>query len=282
MSEHARDGVVEITPRGLSRIGHRRYHVKSLATYLSQAFYLAKWSLRERTFGRMLGTLWLILEPILQSVVLFLILAFVFSIRGTDVSFLSIYLSITLWRPTLNLITMAPSLLTSRSTILQQTNFPIVLILLEVVCVETAIFAINFLIVLALLFWSGRTPALTWLLFPLILTVQLLLTMAVTIAVMGIGTLVRDTSALVSAAMSVIFYGSPILYGMERIPEPWRSVLYFINPLTHIIPAYRTIFIDNTVPSLTPIAIIGVISMLVIVLELRILETARHRFYQFL
>src|SRR3954469_5919601 len=107
MSDHSRDGIVEITPRGLSRTGHRRYRAKSLATYLSQAFHLAKWSLRERTFGRMLGTLWLILEPILQSIVLFLILAFVFSIRGTDVSFLSIYLSITLWRPTLNLITMA-------------------------------------------------------------------------------------------------------------------------------------------------------------------------------
>ena len=278
-----RDGYIEITPRGISRSTHYRlYQIKNVRTYLSQAVYLAKWSLTERTFGRTLGTLWLVLEPIFQSIVLFLILSFVFNIRGTDVSFLSIYLSIALWRPTLNLVTGASTLLTSRSTILQQTNFPVVLILLEAACVELAIFSINLLIALALVVGSGRIPTLLWLLFPLVLIVQILFTMAVTIAVMGVGTLVRDTSSLVATGMTVVFYGSPILYGMDRIPEPWRSLLFFINPLTHIIPAYRAIFIDNSMFPLWPIITIGALSIVAIILELRILETARHRFYQFL
>lgn len=276
-------GYIEITPRGLVRAKRNRFDfIRSLGTYLSQAVFLAKSTLAERTFGRSLGALWLILEPILQSVVLFLILSFVFSIRGTDVSFLSIYLSIALWRPTLNLISIAPTLLTSRATILQQTNFPVVLILLESVCVELAIFAINLIIVLALLLWSGWLPSLPWLLFPFVFVVQVLFTLAVVMAVMGIGTLVRDISAVVANATTVLFYASPILYGMEQIPEPWRSVLYVVNPLTHIIPAYRAIFIEGTVPALWPLLIVGAVSVAVVVLELRVLETARHRFYQFL
>jgi ABC-type polysaccharide/polyol phosphate export permease len=82
--------------------------------------------------------------------------------------------------------------------------------------------------------------------------------------------------------MTIVFYASPIVYSMERIPEPWRSILYAVNPLTHIIPAYRMIFIDGVVPPLMPLLIVAAVAALVVALEIRVLETARHRFYQFL
>jgi lipopolysaccharide transport system permease protein len=277
------DGYIEITPGRFSRTRHKPFELLlNLGTYVRQAAFLARATLAERTFGRSLGALWLVLDPVLQSAVLFFILSFVFSIRGSDVSFLSIYLSVVFWRPTLNLISMAPTLLTSRATILQQTNFPIVLILLETIFVELVMFAINLSIVVALLFWSGRPPGVAWLLLPIPFAVQLIFTLAVMIGVTGIGTLIRDVSALVAAAMTVVFYASPILYNMDRIPEPWRTLLYAVNPLTHIIPTYRTILIDNAVPVLWPLLIVAVVSAAVVALELRVLETARHRFYQFL
>jgi ABC-type polysaccharide/polyol phosphate export permease len=274
---------IDITPDGLKRVGRSPFEeLRKLKTYLLQAAHLTRWSLSERTFGRVLGAVWIVLDPILQAFVLFMILSVVFNIRGSDVSFLAIFMTVTLWRPTLNLISIGPALLVGRAALLQQTNFPIILILFETLGVELAILGLNVGIVGFLLVMAGKTPTLLWLLFPFVFIVQLLFTVALMMALMGIGTFVRDTAAIVAVFMNIVFYASPIVYGMERIAEPWRSILYVINPLTHIFPAYRAIFIDFTMPHLLPLVLIGVLSVIAILLQLRVLETLRHRFYQYL
>lgn len=274
---------LDITPEGLKRVGHRPFaDLHKVRVYAAQAAHLTRWSLSERTFGRFLGAIWIALDPILQAIVLFVILSVVFNIKGSDVSFLAIFMSVTLWRPTLNLISIAPGILVGRASLLQQTNFPVILILFEVLGVELAITALNIGIVTVLLLLAGKLPTLLWLLFPFIFVVQLLFTIALMIALMGIGTFVRDTTAIVAVVMNIVFYASPIVYGMERIAEPYRSVLYVINPLTHILPAYRDIFINGTMPRLLPLVMIGIVSVIAILAQLHVLETVRHRFYQYL
>jgi lipopolysaccharide transport system permease protein len=274
---------IDITPDGLKRVGRSPFEdFFKLRIYMAQAAHLTRWSLSERTFGRFLGAIWIVLDPILQAVVLFVILSVVFDIKGSDVSFLAIFLSVTLWRPTLNLITIAPALLVGRASLLQQTNFPVILILFEMLGVELTVLGLNAGIVAFLLIMAGKLPTFLWLLFPFIFIVQMLFTVALMLTLMAVGTFVRDTAAIVAVAMNIVFYASPIVYGMERIPEPWRSMLYVINPLSHIIPAYRNIFIDGTMPTLWPLALIGVLSTVAILLQLRVLETIRHRFYQYL
>jgi ABC-type polysaccharide/polyol phosphate export permease len=184
-----------------------------MGIYLKQAAYLAGWQLTERTFGRFLGAAWIVLDPVLQAVVLFLTLSLVFNIRGSDVSFLSIYFSITIWRPTLNLISMAPGLMTTRAALLQQTNFPVILILLETVLVELFMAGLSLVIVAVLLIAAGKFNLL-WLLLPLTVLVQLVFTLAVMIPLMRLGTRVRDTVPILSAFMNIVFYASPIVYGM--------------------------------------------------------------------
>ena len=150
-------GWIEITPKGIERLGRNPFdQIGKIAVFAKQAAYLAGWTMTERTFGRFLGAAWIVLDPTLQAIVLFLTLSWIFNIRGDDVSFLSIYLSVTLWRPTLNLVTIAPTLLVSRATILQQTNFPVLLILLETVIYELYLVGLNFIIVAILLLFAGK------------------------------------------------------------------------------------------------------------------------------
>jgi hypothetical protein len=47
-------------------------------------------------------------------------------------------------------------------------------------------------------------------------------------------------------------------------------------------PAHRDVMVNGEWPALLPLAVIGLVSTVVIVLQLRSLESARHRFYQFL
>jgi ABC-type polysaccharide/polyol phosphate export permease len=275
-------GWIEITPKGIKRLGRNPFdQIGKIAVFAKQAAYLAGWTMTERTFGRFLGAAWIVLDPTLQAIVLFLTLSWIFNIRGDDVSFLSIYLSVTLWRPTLNLVTIAPALLVSRATILQQTNFPVLLILLETVIYELYLVGLNFIIVAILLLFAGKLNPL-WGLLPFTFSVQILFTLALMILLMRIGTVVRDTAPIVSVIMNIVFYASPIVYGMERIGEPYRTVLYWINPLTHIMPAHRDIMVNGNLPPLLPLVVITIVSLVVIMLQLRTLESARHRFYQFL
>lgn len=284
MAEHHNDvQLIEITPNGVQY--PRSDWARSWRKFkreMNQVVYLVRWRLMERTFGRILGPIWVILDPIIQSAVYFFILGAVFNIKGTDVSFLSIFLMITLWKLHANLIYGAPTLLTGQATILQQTNFPMSVILMEYFGNEICLFFMNFVIIVFVLALAGVYPNAAWLYLPFILVTQLAFTLLCTLIITGAGTFVRDLGTIVNVGTTMWFYGSPVVYSMERVGEPYRTVLELINPLCHILPAYRSVVFDGQVTEFFPLLGYLVASLIGLVIVLRVMDRVRNRVYQYL
>ncbi len=125
------------------------------------------------------------------------------------------------------------------------------------------ILAIPILIVLLAI--SGQHPNATWLIgIPLLAAVQLALLMGVILLIASVDVFFRDLEHLVEVVLSLLFYATPILYPLSRVPDEWKPIL-LINPLTSLIEAWRDLLMNNTLPglSLWPALLFTVIAVIV-------------------
>jgi len=275
--------MIEITPKGVfhpSSTWERRWY--KLKRELNQVVYLIRWRLMEKTFGRTLGPFWVILEPIVQAAVYFFILSAIYNISGTDASFLSILSMITVWKLHANLVYGAPTLLIGQATVLQQTNFPISVILMEFVGFEFCMFLMNFVIITFMLALGGVYPNPAWLYLPFIILTQLTFTLLCVLIVTGTATFIRDLNTVVNVAVTMWFYASPVIYSMDRVGEPYRTVLEYINPFCHILPAYRAVVFDGQVTEVTRLLIYFACSLVGLAIVFRLMDRVRVRVYQYL
>ena len=87
---------------------------------------------------------------------------------------------------------------------------------------------------------ATATPPSPWILvgFPAAIVLQTILLYGVALFVMPIVTMTPDYRKLISAVTRLLFYASPIIYSVSRIPDAIQPFT-IINPLTGILSLYR-------------------------------------------
>ena len=93
---------------------------------------------------------------------------------------------------------------------------------------------------------SGRLHA-TILLLPVVLVPLVLLSAGLTFFLASLGVFLRDIGYAVPLAVQVLFFVTPVLYPLEKVPEPFRTVVRF-NPLTSIVENFRRLVFRGTLP----------------------------------
>ena len=73
--------------------------------------------------------------------------------------------------------------------------------------------------------------------------------MGVILLIASVDVFFRDLEHLVEVVLTLMFYATPILYPLERVPDDWKPLL-LINPLTSLMEAWRDVLIHNTLPGI--------------------------------
>lgn len=101
-------------------------------------------------------------------------------------------------------------------------------------------------VLVVFLLFHGGIPV-TALAFPAILVVQFALIMGLGMALCTANVYVRDVRHAVATVLRLGFYLTPVFYARDDVPEHLRWVLT-LNPMTHVIEAYRAVLVDGTLP----------------------------------
>ena len=271
-----------ITPGRVQFTGDKTGRLARAWDMARRTIRIARWNLHTRAFDKATGQLFLIVDPLIQALLYFYIVYVVFGARGEDVSYVAIFTMVTLWRGHAMIFGNAPTYLSSQITVLQQTRYPPIALIFEGIGTDAALFMVMNAIVLAILALSGNGPYITWLAYPLVLVVNLLFSSACAVLLATLGVYLRETGIVANFVVSLWMYASPVVYGMERISEPLRTVYLWINPFAHIMPAYRSALLQNESPQFLPLIVIALISLAVLVSSVTALERLRGRIYRFL
>jgi lipopolysaccharide transport system permease protein len=127
-------------------------------------------------------------------------------------------------------------------------------------------FLLGLPILAAFFIYYGRplfTTDLLWL--PVIVCVQLILTLGVALAVSALTVHFRDIRDLLANLLTLWFFATPIVYSLADAPERIRPLLY-LNPFTHLAVAYQEVlFLPGPFSGSARLLGLGVLSMLVCV-----------------
>jgi lipopolysaccharide transport system permease protein len=119
------------------------------------------------------------------------------------------------------------------------------------------------LLIILMLIYQMRIFSSMWLFLPLILLIELALTLGVGLIGSAINIFYRDIKQIFTLGIQLVFYATPIIYPMDLVPSQYRF-LYNLNPMAGIIRAYRAVLLDNSYPDMSLI-ISAFISIVILV-----------------
>jgi len=130
-----------------------------------------------------------------------------------------------------------------------------------------------------LIFVIGGGLGISWHLvfLPLIILIQYVVTLALVFLLSAINVYVKDVEYLVIFFINMAFYATPVLYSTEMF-SGWFLWIFKLNPMAHIIGAYRDIFYQHQIPSLGNLGIVLGIGLLILVLCYLVFDRLEKRF----
>jgi ABC-2 type transport system permease protein len=199
---------------------------------------------RKTYFGTALGYLWSLARPLMLFGVLLAVFTQVFRIGSLVPNYEVLLLfNIVLFGFFQEATVTAVDSIVSQEAVVRKTQFPRLVIPLSVVLTAALNLGLNLIVVFVFLLAFGVDPAWTWLLFPVVLGLLFVLTAAVSMIVSSLYPRFRDISIIWAVMATVLFYGTPVLYPIEVVPDALRDFL-LINPLTPLFELARVWVID--------------------------------------
>jgi lipopolysaccharide transport system permease protein len=200
--------------------------------------------LKARYRGSVLGFFWSFINPLL----LLLIYSFVFTVvlPGTrppqlEPYALFMFCGILPWTWFSSSLLESSNVLIAGGNLIKKVLFPAEVLPIVTVLAGLAHFCLGLPILAGFLIYY-RVPVyptdLLW--FPVIVLVQLVLTLGIALLVAALTVHFRDVRDLLANLLTLWFFATPIIYPIAQAPEGVRRLLY-LNPFTHLVIAYQEV-----------------------------------------
>lgn len=230
-----------------------------------------KKEIRGRYKNSILGVMWSFLNPLLQLLVYSVIFGAL--LTGGDSAedkyyqatyYIYVCVALIPWTYFTSAITQAAFTVIGNGDIIKKVYFPREILPISVVTSGAVNFMISTIIILLFVIFSQ--VGLSWyiLLYPFILLIQYILLLGIAFIVSSITVYFRDLEHIIGIVLMAAFYGTPIVYKLEQLPQQLQ-VLMQLNPMTHLINAYRDIFYYHQMPNMKVLGILLALSLILAV-----------------
>ena len=219
-------------------------NLQQLLRYRALIQSLVARELKARYRGSVLGFFWSFVNPLL----LLLIYSFVFTVVMPGIHppelepyALFMFCGILPWAWFSSSLLEASSVLIAGGNLIRKVLFPAEVLPIVTVLAGLVHFCLGLPILAAFLVYY-RVPVtpsdLAW--FPVVVIVQLVLTLGLALLVAALTVHFRDVRDLLSNLLTLWFFATPIIYPLSQAPEDVRWMLN-LNPFTHLAISYQEV-----------------------------------------
>jgi ABC-type polysaccharide/polyol phosphate export permease len=135
--------------------------------------------------------------------------------------------------------------------LVKKVRFPRPVLPLSVVLGHTIEFVFTLPVLLLFVLLSGIRPEWTWIVgIPALIVLQMALLSGLSMIVSAINVFFRDLGPALDSVVLILFYVTPIIYPLDRVPEGVKPIL-LLNPLASLIEAWRELFLQGELPGLS-------------------------------
>lgn len=194
-----------------------------------------------------LGYFWSVLEPLLMAFVYWFVFSLLARGLGEQPYVLFIVLGLLPWYWASGVISEGSRALRRDARLIRSSNLPRVVWVLRVVGSKGAEFILSLPVIALFALYFGMTPSGYLWAWPLAILLQTVFLVGVALILAPLTVLYNDIERLIRVLNRIMFYVSPVLYGVQdiydvdEIPD-WFQRIYVFNPLAGIFDLYRAAF----------------------------------------
>lgn len=232
----------------------------------SLIFYLVGRDLKVRFQQTFIGVLWIILQPLFQLLIFYVILGILIKVPTGDVPYPVFYMSgFIVWQFFSQIVNSCAYSLMGNVGIITKIYFPRLALPLSATVGALIDFSITFVILLVFLFVNHYTITARYVLIPILLLITMIFSLGVGLLFGALIVVFRDTKNLLGFILQIWMFLSPIMYPVTIVPEEFR-ILFFANPITGLTEAFRWVFLGyTTFPSNNNLAASSIIAIILLI-----------------
>lgn len=240
--------------------------------------------LKERYAGSIMGLGWTILNPLILLVIFTFVFRIVLNVRlgggGDDgVTNFALYLFCGMlpWLAFQEGVMRSTTVVLENANLVKKVLFPIKLLPLYRVLASVLTQLAGTIILLIAVGVVIQKFSVYLIFFPLLLIIQILLTVGISWFFATINVYLRDTAQIVPSLLMVWLYITPIFYPPQLIPPQFKLVVTF-NPMAHLVSAYRAIFLEARVPDVYQFGILLGFTIIFTIVGFLVFQKAQRHF----
>lgn len=223
-----------------------------------------------------LGVGWAVASPLLQLLVFSLVFRRVLSVQVENYTSFA-FCGLLVWGWFQSALSQSTGLITSSQALVRQPGFPLALLPFVTVAVRFIHYAIALPILFVFMGIQGIRPGVAWLALPVVAAVQFVLTTGLAYPLAALNVRLRDTQHVVNVVLQLVMFLTPIFYSVEAVPAKYRP-WFDLNPLTVLLDAWRGVLLYNRWPAAGPLALLGLIAVLLLWVGERLFVSQSYHF----
>jgi ABC-type polysaccharide/polyol phosphate export permease len=246
--------------------------------------YLVRADLKKRRADTLLGNEWWVLDPLLQTLVYWLLVGVILQRGGMDDFPLFIFAAILPWKWFDSTIRDGVHAVVGSERLIKQIYFPKIVLPVAGSISGIVNFTFGLIPLFAMLFLVYGDRATAWVLvIPAIALVQLVFSTGLAILVSAVNVFYRDIGNLSRHLLRFWFYLSPILYSMDLVDEiagdhKAVAIWFAVNPWTHLLGAYRDVIYYGRAPDWVSLGIVALVSVVLLAFSIWVFKRVEPSF----
>lgn len=202
--------------------------------------------------GMVLGNMWLVLNPLLDAAIYFLIFQVVLNIGDRAPNYIAyLLIGVFLFASTRTAIAQGTGIIRANKGLIRAFAFPRAALPLALV-IRSFLNSIPVIIVMIIIIMVKPPQALptpTWMLFPAVLALQFMLNFGIALTLGRLTDAYPDLGKAISISSRLLMYASCVIFPDDRIRSlPGGDIILDINPIFHVLDISRDLLIYDTFP----------------------------------
>jgi len=231
-----------------------------LLSYREMLINSIRKEVRGKYKGSFLGILWSFLNPLFMVLVYSTVFPLILRVSEKNYP-LFLVVGLIPWTYFTNVITQGTISIMANSNLIKKVYFPREILPISVATSGLINFLFSFIIVVVFLIVGGIGVSVLFIYLPLIIVVQYIVQLSIIFVLSSINVFFRDLEHIITVLIMILFYLTPIIYNPTAIPEKYKF-LFNLNPMVHIITAYRSVLYYKVLPDFNALLIVGGIGLL--------------------
>lgn len=207
--------------------------------YRELLYFLIWRDVKVRYKQTVIGIGWAIIQPFFTMVVFSIFFGKLAKMPSDGIPYpIFAYAGLVPWTFFSNGLSKGSNSLVSSSNLIKKVYFPRLIIPISSVLSGLVDFILAFAVLIGMMFYFGLFPGSKIIWLPLLLTLSLFTSLAVSLWLSAMNVQFRDVQYITPFLTQLWLFATPIAYPSSLLSEPWRTI-YGLNPMVGVVEGFR-------------------------------------------